>query len=82
MRDWEVIWVDGPDGNVEHLGDHGVTPEEAEDVLADPIGRDVSRTSGRPIVLGYTRAGRKLAVVYEQIDPVTVYPITAYEVEF
>jgi hypothetical protein len=29
--------------------------------------------------LGYTTAGRYLICVYELIDDVTVYPITAYE---
>ena len=33
------------------------------------------------MVFGYTSAGRRLAVVYEQVDAVTVYPITAYEPE-
>ena len=76
-----VIWIDGPDGNVQHLAEHGISPREAEDVLSDPIATDISATTGRPIAFGFTRAGRKLAVVYEQIDPITVYPITAYDVE-
>lgn len=77
----EVIWVDGPDGNVEHLAEHGISPEEAQDVLANSISTSQSRGSGRPIAFGYTRHGRKLAVVYERIDKITVYPITAFDVE-
>ena len=77
----EFIWVEGPGGNVGHLAQNGVTTSEAEDVVSNPIATDTSRSTGRPIAFGYTRAGRKLAVVYEQIDPVCVYPITAFDVE-
>jgi uncharacterized DUF497 family protein len=80
MPHLEVIWTDGPDGNVAHLAEHGVSPEEVEDVLREPVATDVSRTTGRPIAFGLTRTGRKVAVVYERIDRITVYPITAYEV--
>ena len=81
MPHLEFIWIDGPLGNIHHLAEHAVTPQEAEDVLSDPIATDISRTTGRPIAFGFTRAGRRLAVVYQQIDSITVYPITAYQVE-
>jgi uncharacterized DUF497 family protein len=77
----EIIWIDGPDGNIAHLADHGVSVKEAEFVLKNPIATDRSTSTGRPIAFGFTRAGRRLAVVYEIIDLITVYPITAYEVE-
>ena len=80
MLHLDVIWTDGPDGNIAHLAEHGVSPEEAEEVLREPVATDVSRRTGRPLAFGLTHAGRKLAVVYEQIDRITVYPITAYEV--
>ena len=76
----EVIWTDGPDGNIAHLEEHGVSPEEAQEVLREPVALDVSRSSGRPIAFGITSSGRHLAVVFERLDRVTVYPITAYEV--
>ena len=74
----EVLWTEA---NIAHLAANSVSPQEAEDVLVSPIGTAVSRSTGNPIVFGNTRAGRRLAVVYEQIDPITVYPITAYDVE-
>ena len=40
-----------------------------------------SRTNGKPIAFGETASGKYLACVYEFIDDVTVYPITAYEVD-
>jgi len=77
----EVIRTTGAHGNVRHIAEHGIRPVEVEHVLAHPIGRDESERTGRPIVFGFTARGRFLAVVFEQIDPVTVYPITAFDVE-
>jgi uncharacterized DUF497 family protein len=74
----DVLWTDE---NEAHLLAHGVTREEAEYVIHHPIGDGVSKTSKRPIVFGYTAAGRKIAIVYEAVDRITVYPITAYDVE-
>ena len=81
-----LIWdaEDDPDGNVQHIAEHGVTPEEVEEILNDPAsetGR--SRSSGRPITSGYTSAGRPLVVVWEMVEqaPLVVYPVTAYEPE-
>ena len=80
-----VIWdlEDDPRGNVRHIGEHGVTPEEVEEVLNDGHARTTcSASSDRPITFGWTTAGRYLAVVWEVADeePLTVYPITAYPV--
>jgi hypothetical protein len=55
--------------------------EEVEYVLKNPTERGVSRSSGRPIIFGYTLSGDYVAVVYEELDPDTVYPITAFPVE-
>lgn len=81
MRYLEVIWTAGPDGNMVHVQEHDITPEEVEEVLEAFLEEQVSRGSGRPIVFGLTRAGREIAVVYEWIDDITVYPVTAFEVE-
>jgi uncharacterized DUF497 family protein len=78
---FDFIWINGPDGNVEHLAQHGVSPQEAEQVVRHPIATDKSASTGRPIAFGFARSGRKLAVVYEKIDSITVYVITAYDVE-
>lgn len=50
-------------------------------VLENPVRRDVSQSSGRPMVYGYTPADVYILVVYEKVDAQTVYPVTAYEVE-
>ncbi|HEV3447433.1 MAG TPA: hypothetical protein VG099_22520 [Gemmataceae bacterium] len=83
--DATIIWdlEDDNEGNVQHLREHGVTIEEAEEVLLDPgSSRAVSRSSGLPTAFGWTSTGRHLAVVYELVDedPLTLRPVTAYDV--
>jgi hypothetical protein len=78
-----VIWdlEDDPHGNIQHILDHGVTPEEVEEILNGWHRRTAySASSGRPITFGWTALGRYLAVVWEVADeePLTVYPVTAY----
>ncbi len=78
---YDIIWNHEPGGNVEHVAEHGLTPEQVEAVICDPLEKTTSRTSGRPVVTGYTPDRRLILVVYEEIDEVTVYPVTAYDVE-
>jgi hypothetical protein len=62
---------------------HGVTREEVEQVLAENYETATeSRSSGQPEAFGWTASGKYLTVVFERIsdEPLTVYPITAYEV--
>jgi hypothetical protein len=78
-----VIWdlEADPQGNIQHIAQHGVTPDEIEEILNDRHSRTVySESSGRPITFGWTAAERYLAVVWELADeePLTIYPITAY----
>lgn len=77
-----IIWdiEDDPSGNVQHIAEHGVSRDEVEQVLENPGDEDISRSTGLPVVFGDTHAGRHLMVVYERVDEMTVYPVTAYEV--
>ena len=79
--DW-FIWDldDDPDGNVQHVAQHGVTKEEVEEVFENATDTDFSRSSGLPVVFGDTSTGRHLMVAYEEIDEHTAYPVTAYDV--
>ncbi len=61
-------------------GTHRLKPEDIEPIVLNPDRVSLSRSSGRPIAFGITDDGREVAVVYEQIDECTVYPITAFEV--
>jgi uncharacterized DUF497 family protein len=84
MLDAHIIWdlPEDPDGNVEHIAQHGISPEEVEEVLFDPDSSEArSRSSGAQITFGMTSSGRYLAVVWEHVDddPLTLRPITAFE---
>lgn len=83
MARFDTIWdlPDDPTGNVQHIAEHGLTPIDVEHVLNNPERHQTSRSSGRPIVFGHTPSGEYVAVVYEEIDESTVYPVTAYPVE-
>ena len=78
MAWFDFLWT--PE-RIGHLAEHGVSPEEFESVVLDPDTVGISRRSGRPMSYGYTSHGRYIACVYEMIDDVTVYPVTAYEVD-
>ena len=84
MLDAHVVWdlKNDPEGNVQHIAEHGLSMSEVEDVLLNPdSAATFSRSSGEPIVFGYTTAGRYIAVVFEHVDddPLTLYPVTAYD---
>ena len=42
---------------------------------------NVSRSTGRPVAIGFANSGKRLVCVYEWFDEDTIIPITAYEVE-
>ena len=79
----DIIWdlPDDPDGNVQHIAQHGLTPADVQHVLNHPHRRVKSRSSQRPMVFGRTPSGEMIVVVFEEIDASTVYPVTAYQVE-
>jgi hypothetical protein len=78
------IWdlEDDPEGNVQHIAEHGITREEVEEVLIGNYEDAVfSESSGLPLTFGWTSTGKHIAVVYEEAedDPLTLRPVTAYE---
>lgn len=67
------------DWNVQHIARHGVTPEEAEDVVraASPPYPEY-RGDGKWIVIGQSRVGLYLQVIFiEDNDQGTLYVIHA-----
>ncbi len=82
MNIFRILWddPDDPDGNVQHIADHGLTIEDVEEVLSDPTSEGVSASTGRPCVWGYTQEDVYIIVVYEEIDQDTIRVVTAYEV--
>lgn len=82
MPYFDIIWnFEDEEGNVAHIREHGISPEDVERVLANPDFETVSRSSGRPVAFGYSLDGRYLCVVYEKIDESTLYPVTAFVIE-
>lgn len=67
--------------SIEHLAEHDVSQEEFEEVVRNPEGETVSRSSGNPIAFGVTTSGRVLCCVFRRIEGDIVQPITAFEVE-
>ena len=81
MAWFDYLWLEGDEGNIDHIAEHDLTPKDVEFVLENFIEERTSRSSGRPIRFGFTLDGRYIAVVFEWMDDVTIYPVTAYEVE-
>ena len=86
LRDALIDWDAAEDdrGNTAHVAEHGLTPQEIENVLFDEMSTfDVSDSSGRPMAFGSTGTGRFIAVVFDVLnlaDPLVIRPITAYNV--
>lgn len=83
MTGVDSVWWDlddEPDGNVQHIAEHGLSKEEVEEVLRKPDSQGTSQTSGLPAVFGWTTTGRHIIVVYEAIAPDGARPVTAYDV--
>jgi uncharacterized DUF497 family protein len=82
MKFLQIVWDDDdrPDGNVQHIAEHGLTIEDVECVLENPTTEGISSSTGRRCCFGYTPGGEFIIVLYEQIGEDTIYPVTAYEV--
>jgi len=69
-----------PETDLPHIYDHGVTEEEVEDVLRRPGLNYPGGGRNSRIVVGQTRAGRYLKVVYvPDRDADSVFVVTAFE---
>ena len=76
MAYYEFVWTEEI---IDHLAEHGVTPQDFEEIVKFPEARGLSRSSGRPCCWGVTPDGRFLMCVYEKLDDLTILPVTAYE---
>ncbi len=77
-----IIWdkEENPDGNTQHIAEHGLTVEDVEFVLENPTEESTSRSAGRLCCFGYTPSGDYIIVIYEQVEDDAIYPVTAFEV--
>ena len=82
MRYTSILWDadEDPDGNVQHLAEHGLEVEDVEWVLGGPTSEGTSASTGRPVVWGFTPDGSYIIVIYEEIDEDTIRVVTAYDV--
>ena len=65
---------------VAHLAEHGVTPEEFEEIVSNSSFIKLSRSTGNPLSVGLTAEGRRICCIFRWIDADTIEAITAYEV--
>ena len=72
------IWTDRA---VQKIGDRDISIDDVEEIISQPDSREISRSTGHPVAIGQTAAGRTLVCVYQHIDGDTVQPITAFEIE-
>jgi hypothetical protein len=77
MPYFEFVWTDEI---IAHLAEHGVSTDDFEQAVSHPSRLSISRSSGRPCCWGNAVDGRQLFCVYEQLDEMTIIPVTAYEV--
>ena len=77
----DIIWNHEAGGNADHIAENGLSIGDVEYVVMNPQRYGRSRASGRPILFGHTERCDYICVVYEEIDDVTIYPVTAYILE-
>lgn len=82
MSHSRILWDDenDPDSNVEHIAQHDLTIEDVEYVLLNATDEGISRSTGLPVVWGYTQDGRYTIVVFQKLEEDLIRVITAYEV--
>jgi len=79
MPKHDYIWDYRPGRNVDHMARHGVTPQEAEQVVDAPIREEPNRNHpDRRFAVGRTATGRKLGVSYVEL-PAGILVITAFD---
>ncbi len=74
----EIGEFEWDNNNIEHIGRHGVAPDEVEDVAFDD---DPWIKKGTRYMLGYTVAGRYLFVVYVRKRKGIVRVITTMDMD-
>lgn len=55
---FNFVWERGEGGNLAHLAEHGLTPDDVEPVVLNPERLSVRGSTGRPIAFGETPDGR------------------------
>ena len=75
----KIRFYKDPESDEAHMAHHGVSEQEAREVLARPL-EDRPGREGSRVALGRTAAGRYLRVIYvPDPEPDSVFVITAYD---
>jgi uncharacterized DUF497 family protein len=82
MTFFRILWdaPDDPDGNVQHVAEHGLDIEDVEEALNNPTSEGASASSGLLAIWGYTSEGLYIIVVFEEVERDTIRVVTAYQV--
>lgn len=67
----EFFWVFEPGGNVEHIAEHDLIPEDVEHAYATATLFTTSRSSGLPAFVGLDTDYNEIFVVYRELDATT-----------
>ncbi len=73
----KIEGLEWDDENIEHIGKHGITPSEVEDVCFGPHIANRARNR-RYVVYGKTYQGRYIRVVLKRLYGTMFRPKTAY----
>jgi hypothetical protein len=75
---FEFLWIDE---TIAHIADNGLSTDDAENAMTRPYSTFESKSTGRDGVRGFALDGRRIAVIFEQIDELTVFVVTAYFID-
>gem|GEM_PF-6106211 len=85
---FDIRWVMPEDvsdvrhSNVDHIAQYGLNMEDVEQALVDTYGPERrNKVKDRWEQAGFAVDGTLILVIYEYIDEMTIYPITAYSIE-
>lgn len=82
MRRIAVYFLEFDDENTEHIAQHGIAPEEIEQMTGNAYvtARNVRGPENRIVMIGRTDGGRTLTIVLEATrDEVVWRPVTGWE---
>lgn len=78
-----MYFVNWDDVNLAKIALNDVTPGEVEEIANKALATVISRSSGRPMLIGTTSGGRHLVIPFDWVDRhrTAIRPVTAYEPE-
>jgi hypothetical protein len=80
LKPWDLLDLEFDDENVAHLAEHDISENEAREVFWNDPGwaRDKKSLPGDWYMIGWTNAGRALAIVVQVTERGRVRPFTGW----